>query len=324
MNLPIPRKRRLAYMLPLALVLLLLLFFLLWNDFSQVSTHSPLVGLVDSGIEQEWDSLMLENIRQDLEKHDISVHYFSGNCRQDIQIQAIRSLIRQKADCIVLFPLTPTGWKEILQEAHDAGIIIITIGRPVAYQEQPESLRSHIGVSQYKAAFQLGEFLAEQSNEPTTLIELTMGDLLPLSQERHQGLLDALGAQDLLQMEPVLMGGADENATKEILADRLESWLANDSLPDILLTHSGNLAIWTIQVLEEYGVTPGKDLQLVSFDAIPQTLRELQEGRISCLSATSYTYGPLVRTVLEELPADPLPYQQILQDTRVLTPEDIS
>lgn len=314
-------RRKHSWLLAQCLLVLLVLALLAipLSHLFRPASPSVLVGMVDSGAEQEWDTLMMGDILRSLTDEGITVHHFSGNCRQDVQIQAIRSLIRQEADYIILFPIVDTGWQDILQEAADAGVALITVGRTVSYQEQPDHFRSHIGISQYKAAYQLTETLAAQVHAPTTMVELVGNENSTLTRERRQGILDTLNARHLLRLTETVAGSDDQTTAKALLSQRMDEWLASGELPQVLLTHSGELALSTIQVLEEYGLEPGVDIRIATFDATPQTLQELAAGRISHVLASSYRYGQLVLQIIREREKDPLPYYQMIQDTQVLS-----
>jgi ABC-type sugar transport system substrate-binding protein len=79
---------------------------------------------------------------------------------------------------------------------------------------------------------------------------------------------------------------------------------------DVLYAHNDDSAMGAIEIMEEHGIRPGRDIVVISVDAQKSGLEALIEGKINCLVECSPYVGDqlmdLVRKVAagEEVPAE--------------------
>jgi simple sugar transport system substrate-binding protein len=52
---------------------------------------------------------------------------------------------------------------------------------------------------------------------------------------------------------------------------------------DVLFAHNDDMALGAIEIMEENGVAPGRDVAVISFDGQKSGLEALKEGKINCI-----------------------------------------
>ena len=94
--------------------------------------------------------------------------YENAEQKQDRQIKAIRSFIAYQVDVIAFSPIIETGWDNVLQEAKDAGIPVITTDRMISTED--ESLwAGFVGSDFYQEGVSAGEFLLRKMARPSRM-----------------------------------------------------------------------------------------------------------------------------------------------------------
>jgi len=72
---------------------------------------------------------------------------------------------------------------------------------------------------------------------------------------------------------------------------------------DVLYAHNDDMALGAIQAIEEYGLEPGKDIIIVSIDAVRGAFEAMIEGKINCTVECSPLLGPQLFDAVEDLVA---------------------
>ena len=72
---------------------------------------------------------------------------------------------------------------------------------------------------------------------------------------------------------------------------------------DVLYAHNDDMAIGAIQAIEEFGLKPGKDIIIVSIDAMRGAFEAMIEGKLNCTVECSPLLGPQLFDAVEDLMA---------------------
>jgi simple sugar transport system substrate-binding protein len=70
---------------------------------------------------------------------------------------------------------------------------------------------------------------------------------------------------------------------------------------DVLYAHNDDMALGAIQAIEAYGLKPGKDIIIVSIDAVRGAFEAMLEGKINCTVECSPLLGPQLFDAVEDL-----------------------
>ena len=110
------------------------------------SSDAVLLGFSQLGWESAWRLANSESIKAAADRAGVSLMYDNAEQKQDRQIKAIRSFIAYQVDVIAFSPIIETGWDNVLQEAKDAGIPVLTSDRMISTEDESlwEIGRAHV------------------------------------------------------------------------------------------------------------------------------------------------------------------------------------
>jgi len=204
------------------------------------------------------------------------------------QITQIETAIGEGISAIVVNPVHVEAIQPALQKAKDAGIPVITTDRDVA----DHSLRIvFIGTDNVKGAEEGAKALIkalEESGKPTPWKVVILNGIpgTTAAEDRKKGfhnILDQYVSQGKVQIvaEEVANFRRDEGLSK------MESILAAHPDIDAVIAANDEMALGAIQAIEGAGLTPGKDVIVVGYDAIPDAVQAIKEGKMYATIAQS-------------------------------------
>ena len=289
------------------------------------------VGFSQVGSESDWRIANTASMVAAIsEANGFELRFDNAKQRQENQLLAIRNFIQQDVDCIVLAPITESGWDDVLQEAKNAGIPVLIVDRQIAVAD--ESLYTSWVGSDFMAEGQravrwLEETLQTQGRGEAPLrilhIQGTYGATAQLL--RTQALLDAVETHPNWEIVAQLPGEYTEAKSYELMCDFLKS----GEKIDVIYSENDNMSFGAIQALEEAGIACGDDgVLIISFDAVRRALELCLEGKISLCVECNPLHGPRVETLLRQLErGETLPKQtfvdEVAFDRSLLTEEII-
>jgi simple sugar transport system substrate-binding protein len=220
--------------------------------------------------------------------------------KQERQITAIRNFINQGVDYIILAPTTEKGWDTVLGEAKAAGIPVIIVDRMIEVADT-ELFTCWIG-SDFRregdaAVAWMEEHLDPTGDRPLRIVHL-QGNIGSSAQiGRTEGLDAGLAAHGNWSL--VFRGPGDFTQAKG--QELLEALLAEGTAFDLIYSENDNMAYGAIDALKAAGLTPGRDVILISFDASSHALHLILSGEISFDVECNPLHGPRVQAVVEQL-----------------------
>ena len=264
--------------------------------------QSILLGFSQLGWESAWRLANSESIKEAAERAGVSLMYENAEQKQDRQIKAIRSFIAYQVDVIAFYPIVETGWDNVLQEAKDAGIPVLTTDRMV--ETGDESLYAgFIGSDFYTEGLHAGEFLIEKARRENlgelNIVELSGTlDSTPMLQ-RAEGFRDAIAGQQNLHLIDSMSGDFLRPKGKECMKVLLEKY----ERIDVLYSHNDAMTLGAIAALEEAGLKPGEDVIIITVDGEQAAIDLLKEGKINCVIECKPQIGDMVMELAQKLAA---------------------
>lgn len=84
---------------------------------------------------------------------------------------------------------------------------------------------------------------------------------------------------------------------------------------NVLYAHNDDMAIGAIQAIKEAGKVPGKDIVIVSIDAIHDALQAIVDGELNCSVECNPLLGPYLFDAIEDFRAGKeLPKRSVIKD----------
>lgn len=217
--------------------------------------------------------------------------------KQERQITAIRNFIQQEVDFIVLAPTTELGWDTVLAEAKAAGIPVIVVDRMIEVADE-ELFNSWVGSDFRKEGQTAVTWMADHfQGKPLRIVHL-QGNLGSSAQLGRTGALDEALAQ---HPDWSLVFRESGEFTEAKGQELVEALLANGTPFNVIYSENDNMAYGAINALKAHGLTPGKDVTILSFDGSHNALSLTLKGEISFDVECNPLHGPRVRAIIEAI-----------------------
>ena len=271
------------------------------------------LGFSQVGAESEWRTANTESIKSSAAEQGIELKFSDAQQKQENQIKALRSFIAQKVDVIAFSPVVESGWGPVLREAKAAKIPVILTDRSV--NEKDDSLWvSFMGSDFVEEGRKAGRWLLDNVKNPgdVNIVELqgTVGSAPAI--DRKKGFEEIIKAQPRLKIIRSQTGEFTRAKGKEVMEAFLK---AEGKKINVLYAHNDDMAIGAIQAIEEAGLKPGKDIVIISIDAVKGAFQAMMAGKLNVSVECSPLLGPqLMSAVKDVLAGKPLPKRIVTQE----------
>jgi len=267
------------------------------------------VGFSQIGAESAWRVANTESIISEAKSRpNIELKFSDAQQKQENQIKALRNFIAQGVDVIAFSPVVETGWTPVLKEAKKAGIPVILCDRAVDTEDDSlwvTFMGSDFVEEGRRAARYLAENydkvkLAGKPSDTVNVVELqgTVGSAPAI--DRKNGFEEVMKDHPQFKISKSQSGDFTRSKGKEVMEAFLK---AEGSKIDVLYAHNDDMAIGAIQAIEEFGLKPGKDIIIVSVDAVRGAFEAMIEGKLNCTVECSPLLGPQLFDAVEDLMA---------------------
>lgn len=255
------------------------------------------VGFAQTGAESGWRTANTNSMVSEAEKRGIDLKFSDGQGKQENQIKAVRSFITQGVDAIVIAPLVETGWEPVLREAKRAKIPVIITDRTV--QVSDESLyAAFIGSDFYTEGKMAAEWLAKFTNGKGNIVELQGTPGSAPANERRKSFADGIAKHSGLKIIDSQSGDFRRSGGKEVMEALIKK---HGKAINILYAHNDDMALGAIQAIKDAGLKPGKDIIIVSIDAIKEGVQAVAAGEINCVVECNPLFGPKVYDTVQKV-----------------------
>jgi galactofuranose transport system substrate-binding protein len=272
------------------------------------------LGFSQIGAESEWRTANSESIKSAAKESGIDLKFADAQQKQENQIKALRSFIAQKVDVIAFSPVVETGFETVLREAKAAKIPVILTDRAVATKD--DSLYVTFMGSDFleegrKAGRWLTDYMKSKPGD-VNIVELqgTVGSAPAI--DRKKGFEEIIKAEPRFKIIRSQTGDFTRAKGKEVM----EAFLKADAGKiNVLFAHNDDMAIGAIQAIEEAGLKPGKDITIVSIDAVKGAFEAMMQGKLNCTVECSPLLGPQLMSAVKDVVAGkPVPKRIVTKE----------
>lgn len=257
------------------------------------------LGFSQVGAESGWRAANTKSIQDTLTKENgFDLKFSDAQQKQENQIQAIRSYIAQNVNVIAFSPVVETGWDAVLQEAKDAEIPVILTDRAV--DSKDDSLYvSFIGSDFVLEGKRAGEWAKEQyDGKGYKVVELQGTTGAAPAIDRKEGFAEGIKGSDL-EIIASQTGNFTRTEGKQVMEGMLR---AHDKI-DLVFAHNDDMGLGAIEAIEAAGKTPGKDIKLITIDAVKDGMKALSEGKINYIVECNPLLGPDLADIAKKVVA---------------------
>jgi simple sugar transport system substrate-binding protein len=262
----------------------------------------PIVlGYSQLGDESTWRTQNSRSIVEAAGKAGIKILFEDAMQNPENQIKALRSFIAYKVDVIAFSPLVERGWDTVLGEAKAAGIPVLIVDRMIDTADDSlyaSALCSDFALEGRRA----GEFLVNKYRDtdgPIKIVEIGgTADSTPAI-GRYQGFRDVISAHAKFKVIFTEDGDFMRSKGTEIMRRVFRLYDPKDI--DVLYSHNDDMTFGAIEVMEEAGIRPGKDIVIISVDATQRIVNYLKEGKVNCVIECNPNSGALVMDIARKI-----------------------
>ena len=285
---------------------------------SGTSDNKIVMGFAQVGAESGWRTANTKSIQASAKEAGIELKFSDAQQKQENQIKAIRSYIQQKVDVIAFSPVVETGWDTVLLEAKRAHIPVILTDRAV--DSDDDSLyESFLGSDFVKEGEKAGQWLVDNASTSdvngdgkinVVQIEGTTGAAPAI--DRKQGFEDTIASDPSIKVIASQTGDFTRDGGKKVM----ESFLKSQKDIDVLYAHNDDEGLGAIEAIEAAGLVPGKDIKIITVDAVHDGMQALADGKINFIVECSPLLGPQLMDLAKKVVAgDPVEKRIITEET---------
>ena len=277
------------------------------------------MGFAQVGAESGWRTANTLSIQDSAKTAGFTLKFSDAQQKQENQIKAIRSYIAQKVDVIAFSPVVESGWDAVLKEAKDAGIPVILTDRAI---DSPDTslYQTFIGSDFVVEGKKAGEWLVkEYDGKPgdVNIVELQGTTGSAPTNDRKAGFADVIKADPRFKVIASQSGDFTRAGGKEVM----EAFLKANPKIDVLYAHNDDMGLGAIEAIEAAGKKPGKDIQIITVDAVKDGMTALSEGKINFIVECSPLLGPQLMDLAKKVKNKEEVPQRVLTEETTFTQE---
>lgn len=241
------------------------------------------MGFAQVGAESGWRTANTNSIKDSAKAAGVDLKFSDAQQKQENQIKAIRSYIQQKVDVIAFSPVVETGWDTVLQEAKRANIPVILTDRAVD-TDDTSLYKTFLGSDFVEEGKKAGDWLVENAatsdvdgDGDINVVQLEGTTGAAPAIDRAEGFAEAIKADSKISVSKSQTGDFTRDGGKQVM----ESFLNSEKGIDVVFAHNDDMGLGAIEAIEAAGLTPGKDVKIITVDAVKDGMTALSEGKIN-------------------------------------------
>jgi simple sugar transport system substrate-binding protein len=258
------------------------------------------IGFAQEGAESGWRTANTKSLQAAFaSSNGFKLTFSDAQQKQENQIAAIRSFITQGVDAIVFAPVVETGWTDVLKQAKQAHIPVILEDRDVDAADQ-QYITSRVGDDFKKEGETSCKWIADNFNGKGAKMVVLQGTAgSSAANDRTTGCASALEGSDIK-----ILDQQDGNFTRAQGKTVMEGFLQKYGKSiNILYAQNDDMGLGALDAIKAAGLTPGKDIQIVTTDGTHDGLTALANGEFNYVVECNPLLGDDVAKVVKDVVA---------------------
>ncbi len=268
-------------------------------------------GFVPADAGKAWQAAVAESVRSEAEKRGVALKV-SAAANQEDQVAALRALVAEKVDALILAPLAETGWEPVLREAKQARIPVFLVGGGIRAGEA--GVVKTLVVSDFlEQGRMVARWLAARTGGQCNLVELQGPPDSAPAIDRKRG-FEQVSHDEFPNLVILRSQPADGTRAKgkEVMATFLK---AEGTNIQAVYAHNDDMAFGAIDALEAAGRKPGHDVLIISTEATKPALEAIVQGKLNASIESNTALGTLVFDALvTTVRGGKVPYKILVKD----------
>ncbi|WDF33276.1 ABC transporter substrate-binding protein [Arthrobacter agilis] len=283
------------------------------------STDGITMGFAQVGAESGWRTANTKSVQDSAKEAGVDLKFSDAQQKQENQIKALRSYIQQQVDVIAFSPVVESGWDTVLKEAKDAGIPVILTDRAVDSTDT-SLYKTFLGSDFVEEGKKAGDWLVEDSastDGPINIVELQGTTGAAPAIDRKEGFEAAIAADPDLKIVESQSGDFTRTGGKQVM----EAFLKNTPDIDVVYAHNDDMGLGAIEAIEAAGKVPGKDIKIITVDAVKDGMTALAEGKINYIVECNPLLGEQLMDLAAKVVAGEEVPARVVTEESAFTPE---
>ncbi|WP_066946207.1 ABC transporter substrate-binding protein [Microtetraspora fusca] len=272
------------------------------------------MGFAQVGAESGWRTANTKSVQESAKSAGVELKFSDAQQKQENQIKAIRSYIQQKVDVIAFSPVVESGWDTVLKEAKDANIPVILTDRAVDSKDT-SLYKTFLGSDFIEEGRKAGKWLVEEykdSKDPVNIVELQGTTGSAPANDRKAGFAEVVSADSKFNVIASQSGDFTRAKGKEVM----EAFLKANPKIDVLYAHNDDMGLGAIEAIEGAGKVPGKDIKIITVDAVHDGMQALADGKINYIVECSPLLGPQLMDLAKKVvKGEQVPARVVTEET---------
>ena len=255
------------------------------------------VGFAQTGSESGWRAANTQSMKEAFSaKNGFKLIFNAADNKPENQIAAVHSFINQGVDAIVIAAVVTTGWDDVLKEAKAAKIPVILEDRTI--DADPSLYASWIGDDFKKEGVTAGTWAAKEAGStPTNMVVLegTTGSAPAI--DRAAGFNSAIGSSGIKTLDSQT-GNFTRADGKTVMEGFLQKY---GKTINLLFAQNDDMGLGALDAIKAAGLTPGKDIKIVTIDGTHDGLTALSQGEFNYVVECNPLLGDKVASVVKDV-----------------------
>jgi galactofuranose transport system substrate-binding protein len=262
------------------------------------------IGFLQTGSEGGWRLANTTSFKGSAEQLGLTLKFYDSQNEHARQIAGFQQFIQDpEVNVIILAALEASGWEEILQQAKDAGKIVVLQDRRI---DAPEDLYvTYIG-SDFteegrKAGIEMCKLL--EGSEKKNVWEIIGNERSSSAIDRGQGFRET-AAECGIEITNSQTANWSVIEGKQVT----EAWLKESKDVQGIFAQNDEMGFGAIEAVKEAGLAPAVDIKIISVDATAGAFQAMLDGTLNVTVECNPLIAPQVyEAALAALNGETLP-----------------
>jgi len=256
------------------------------------------VGFAQTGSESGWRSANTDSMKAAFSaENGFNLIFNAADNDPAAQIAAVRSFINQGVDAIVIAPIVSDGWDDVLKEAQAAKIPVILEDRTVS--ASPDLYATWVGDNFKQEGETAGKWAAtEFAGKPANMVVLEGTTGSSAANDRTAGFAAGIAGSAIKTVDSQT-GDFTRDGGKKVMEGFISKY-GVDGI-DLVFAQNDDMALGAIEAIEAAGAVPGKDIKIVSIDAVHDGMQALSDGKINYIVECNPLLGDYAAALVKDV-----------------------
>ena len=234
------------------------------------------VGFIQTGSESGWRAANTSSFKDTATQEGVTLKFYDAQNKIENQVSAFHQFNQDPSvNVIVLAALDVTGYDDVLKEAAADGKVVILEDRRI--DAAPTNFYTYIGSDFINEGHEGSAAMCDLLKNSTkkNVVEISGAVGASAAIDRAKGFREKMSACGITITQSQTGNWAVPDS-KAVMA----AFLKQSTDIQGVFAHNDEEAIGAIQAIQEAGLTPGKDIQVIGFDATADGFKYLISGQM--------------------------------------------